>query len=90
MHKSRYVVLKQEGEWQIKHAGKHHSGCFASKAEALSAAIELAEKDGATGHAPEVLVRYEDDRFITEWAYGGDVSLNAADRPAILHSSRTR
>jgi hypothetical protein len=41
-----------------------------SKAQALCAAIELAEKDGARGEAPEMLVRHEDDRYITEWVYG--------------------
>jgi hypothetical protein len=46
---------------------------FPSKAQALCAAIELAEKDGKRGHAPEVLVRHEDDRFITEWVYGEDL-----------------
>ena len=70
MHKSRYVVMNQDGGWQIRNAYRHVTSIFPSKAQALCAAIELAEKDGEHGHAPEVLVRHEDDRFITEWVYG--------------------
>ena len=55
---------------------------FPSKAQALCAAIGLAEKDGKRGHAPEVLVRHEDDRFITEWVYGKDLHPDEAARPA--------
>ena len=73
MHKSRYVVMQKDGEWQIKNAYRHVTSTFPSKAQALCAAIELAEKDGNRGHEPEVLVRHEDDRFITEWVYGQDL-----------------
>ena len=55
---------------------------FPSKAQALCAAIELAEKDGVRGHAPEVLVRHEEDRLITEWDYGEDLHPDEAARPA--------
>jgi hypothetical protein len=34
------------------------------------------------GHEPEVLVRHEDDRFITEWVYGEDLHPDDASRPA--------
>jgi hypothetical protein len=67
MHKSRYVVMNQNGGWQIRNVYRHVTSILPSKAQALSAAIELAEKDGERGDAPEVLVRREDDRFITEW-----------------------
>jgi hypothetical protein len=65
VHKSRYVVTNQNGGWRIRNAHHHVTATFPSKAQALCAAIELAEKDGECGHAPEVLVRHEDDRFIT-------------------------
>jgi hypothetical protein len=68
MHKPRYVVINREGEWQIKQAGRRFSGSYASKTQALSAAIEFAAKDGDEGHSVEVLVRTEDDHFVTEWA----------------------
>jgi hypothetical protein len=82
MHKSRYVVMQKDGEWQIKSAYRQVTSTFPSKAQALCAAIELAEKDGNRGHAPEVLVRHEDDRFITEWVYGEDLHPDDASRPA--------
>jgi hypothetical protein len=82
MHKPRYVVLCENGGWQIKNAHHHLAASYASKAKALSAAIELAETDGRRGDAPEVLVRHEDERFIIEWAYGKDLKLDEAARPA--------
>jgi len=72
MHKPRYVVVHQEGEWRIKQAGRRFSGSYASKTQALSAAIEFAERDGDAGHSVEVLVRDEDEHFVTEWASGRD------------------
>ena len=72
-HKSRYVVTTQDGGWQIRNVHHHVAATFPSKAQALCAAVELAEKDGGRGHAPEVVVRHKDDRFITEWVYGEDL-----------------
>jgi hypothetical protein len=46
MHKSRYVVMNQNGGWQIRNVYRHVTSIFLSKAQALCAAIELAEKDG--------------------------------------------
>jgi hypothetical protein len=83
LHKSRYVVMNQNGGWQIRNAHRHVTATFPSKAQALCAAIELAERDGERGHAPEVLVRHEDDRFITEWVYGEDLHPDEAARPAV-------
>jgi hypothetical protein len=82
LHKSRYVVMNQNGDWQIKSASKHVTATFPTKEQALCAAIELAEHDGAHGHVPEVLVRHEDDHFITEWVYGEDPHPDDAARPA--------
>ena len=53
MHKSRYVVMNQNGGWQIRNVYRHVTSILPSKAQALSAAIELAEKDGERGDAPE-------------------------------------
>jgi hypothetical protein len=82
LHRSRYVVMNQNGGWQIRSARSHVAATFPSKAQALCAAIELAEKDGGRDHAPEVLVRHEDDRFVTEWVYGEDLHPDDAARPA--------
>lgn len=80
MHKPRYVVVNLEGEWQIKQAGRHFSGSYSSKTGALSVAIELAEKDGAPA---EVVVRHEDEHFVTEWTFGQDANPDQAARPQI-------
>jgi predicted DNA-binding WGR domain protein len=76
--KSRYVVMNQNGGWQIRNAHCHVITNFPSKVQALYAAIELAEKDGKRGYSPEV----QDDRFITEWVYGEDLHPDEAARPA--------
>ena len=70
LRRSRYVVSGQGSLWHVRKANCRLSEAFLSKAQALCAAIELAEKDGARGEAPEMLVRHEDDRYITEWVYG--------------------
>ena len=38
MHKSRYVVMNQDGGWQIRNAYRHVTSIFPSKAQALCAA----------------------------------------------------
>ena len=83
MHKPRYVVINQEGAWRIRQAGRHFPTSFQNKSEALCAAIELAERDGDNGCFAEVLVRHEDEHFVTEWVYG-DPS------PRILAQPETR
>ena len=82
MRSSQYVVSGHDSEWEVRRANSRVTETFPSKAQALCAAIELAEKDGARGDAPEVLVRHEDDRFITGWVYGQDLHPDDAARPA--------
>lgn len=84
MHNPRYVVVNLEGEWQIKQAGRHFSGSYATKTQALCAAIEFAEEDGRAGHFAQVLVRHEDDHFVTEWVYGREVRGDEAARPQVM------
>jgi hypothetical protein len=81
VHRLRYVVLQEGNEWHIRSANHLFTDSFPSKAQALRAAIGLAERDGERGHAPEVLVRHEDQRFITEWIYGEDLHPDEAARP---------
>jgi hypothetical protein len=80
MHGARYVVLSQSGEWRILHAGHLVTG-YPSKTDAMSAAIELAEKEGHAGREAEVLVRHEDGCFLTEWMFGHDLHADDAGRP---------
>jgi hypothetical protein len=58
MRRSRYVVSGCDGGWQVRRANSRVTETFPSKAQALCAAIELTEKDGARGDASEVLVRH--------------------------------
>ena len=74
--------MNRSGEWQIRNAYHRVAAAFSTKAQALCAAIELAELDGENGHSGEVLVRHEDDHFITEWVYGEDLHPDEAARPA--------
>jgi Uncharacterized protein conserved in bacteria (DUF2188) len=82
LRKSRYIVLNHDGAWEIKNARGRVTATYPSKAQALCAAIELAEQEGVRGQSPEVLVRHEDNRFITEWVYGRDLHPDEAARPA--------
>ena len=81
MHRPRYVVFHQDGEWQIKSASRVFTASYRSKAQALTAAIELAMKDGQRGYPSVVTVRHEDGRFISEWMYGKDLQPDDAARP---------
>lgn len=84
MHKPRYVVVNHEGEWRIRQAGRHFSVSYASKTQALYAAIEFAETDGKAGNSAEVMVRHEDDHFVTEWVHGRDARPGEAASPHLI------
>lgn len=60
-----------EGEWKIKHNGRH-SHPYATQAEAISSAVEAAHAAHAEGGLSQVLVQGEDLTFRTEWTYGKD------------------
>jgi hypothetical protein len=84
MHKPRVVVVNQEGRWRIRQAGRHFSVAYASKIQALSAAIEIAEMEGRAGHGAEVMVRHEDDHFATEWVYGRNGRSGETEQPHLM------
>jgi hypothetical protein len=77
MHRPRYVVVSESGRWRIRQAGRRFPASFSSKTQALGAAIAFAEKDIEAGRVVEVMVRHEDDHFVTEWAYGGRTQMRA-------------
>ena len=81
MERSRYVVSGHDNGWQVRTASRSITEVFPSKAQALCAAIELAESDGARKGASVVVVRHEDDHYITEWEYGKDLHPDDAARP---------
>jgi hypothetical protein len=78
----RYVVVGQGDRWTIIQ-GRRRFSQYASKSQAMVAAIEFAEKDGDAGRDVEVLVRHEDGRFMTEWIFGHDLHPDEVDRPLI-------
>ncbi len=83
MHHSRYIVLNRQGWWQIVQVGRRLPASYASKAEATSAAIEFAEKDGDAGRGAEVVVCHEDGRFLTEWVFGETFNSDKPSEPLI-------
>ena len=81
MHRPRYIVLSQDGEWRILRRGRRYSDAYATKTEAVVAAIGIAEKDGHAGQEAEVLVRHEDGRFLIAWMFGHDLHARDAAEP---------
>jgi len=71
MHKAQYFVVKHHGEWKIK-VGYRTTGPYADRRQAISAAIDFAEKDGMAGRDAQVLVQGEDRHFRMAWIYGRD------------------
>jgi hypothetical protein len=81
MHRPRYIVLSQDGEWRILRHGRRYREAYATKTEAIVAAIEVAEKDGHAGEEAEVMVRHEDGRFLIAWMFGHDLHAGDAVQP---------
>jgi hypothetical protein len=73
MHRMRYVVLHQQGMWNVVRGGCRYPGRFPEQTQAMSAAIDFARQDGRAGRQVEVLVRHEDGRYLTEWTPGCDL-----------------
>jgi hypothetical protein len=68
---AQYFVIKHKGEWRVR-AGYRTTGSYTSKAHAMCAAIDFAEKDGMAGRQAQVLVQGDDGHFRTAWVYGRD------------------
>jgi Uncharacterized protein conserved in bacteria (DUF2188) len=83
MQHLRYVVLSQDESWNVIRGHRRLSQSYASKTQAMCAAIEFAERDSASGRRTEVVVRHEDGRFMTEWMFGRDTHAGEAARPLI-------
>jgi hypothetical protein len=67
----QYFVVLHEGEWKIKHDGRH-SKPYPSQREAIRDAVTRAHKYGESGQTAQVLVQGKDLLFRTEWTYGRD------------------
>jgi hypothetical protein len=83
MRHSRFVVVSEEEHWTIVQGGKGHIGSYATKTQAMCAAIEFAEQAGQDRGVGEVLVRHEDGRFLMEWRFGDDPHSTKAARPVL-------
>ncbi len=71
MARKQYYVVLHDGEWKIKHEGKH-IGIAPSQKAAIRAAVNLAHQDGRNGHDAQVLVQGQNHQFRVEWTYGHD------------------
>jgi hypothetical protein len=79
MRKAQYFVVKHGGEWKIR-AGYRYSPAYPGKREAISAAIDHAERDGQAGRDAQVLAQGDDRLFYTVWTYGTDPYPNLPGR----------
>src|SRR5262245_16206808 len=72
MLRPQFFVVFRDRQWKIRHDGIHY-GPYATKRDAILAAIEAANKAGGFGHEPRVLVEGSlIGRVQTEWTYGQD------------------
>ena len=71
MARAQYFVVLHNGEGKISHEGKHY-GPYNSERDAISVAVDTAQKSGTNGHDAQVLVQGENNQFRTEWTYGHD------------------
>ncbi len=71
MARAQYFVVLHEGQWKIKHEGKHY-GPYSTQRDAIRVAVDTAQKAGKSGHDAQVLVQGQNNQFRTEWTYGHD------------------
>jgi Uncharacterized protein conserved in bacteria (DUF2188) len=71
MARKVYYVVLHDSEWKVKHDDRH-IGVYLTQKAAIKGAVDLAHKDGKSGHDAEVLVQGADHKFRTEWTYGHD------------------
>lgn len=71
MARTRYFVVRHQGEWKIKLGDKHY-GPYRTQANAIRAAVDAAHKLGEKGGDAQVMVQGTDSKFRAEWTYGHD------------------
>jgi hypothetical protein len=69
--KIRYLIVEKDGKWKIN-LGSLKMGSFTNRLGAISAAIDMADRDGRNGGDAQVLVRREEQELLIEWTYGRD------------------
>lgn len=72
MARTKYYVVKHQGEWKISLNEKHH-GPYPTQRSAIKAAVDAAHKAGSSNpDGAQVLVQNEQNQFRAEWTYGND------------------
>ena len=70
MLRPQFIVVLQDGEWKVRHDGRHF-GPFATEHAAIAAAIDAAQSEGGHGFEPRVLVEGPTTKKLyVEWTYG--------------------
>lgn len=75
MHQHRYIVVSEREGWKIVRGGPRPCAPYSTKREAVSAAMDFAEREGFS--EAEVVVRQEDGYFATVWVHRGARSASA-------------
>jgi hypothetical protein len=76
----RVHVFRSGDKWMIKSEGRVQ-GYFTDHAQAVTAAIDIAENIGNSGREAEVLVTEESRAYRRLWVYGKDLYPNSLGRP---------
>ena len=70
MLRPQFIVLLQDGQWKVRHDGRHF-GPFETAQAATVAAIEAAHNEGCHGYEPRVLVEDSNTkRLYVQWTFG--------------------
>ena len=63
----RYFVVRCDGQWRVEFQDKYRNG-FRAQKEAISFALDMAQKKAAAGHRVEVLIQGSDKIWRTKWS----------------------
>jgi hypothetical protein len=67
----KYFVVRHQGQWSIKHAGRH-SIPYRTQKEAIQGALSRIRRAEGGGKNAQILVQDKQHTFRTEWTYGMD------------------
>jgi hypothetical protein len=74
MASEQYFIILENNEWKISFKDKNY-GPYASRQDAIDAAIDAAYAMGEIGIEVQVLSRVADNSLKTEWTNGKDYDL---------------
>jgi hypothetical protein len=67
----KYFVVRHQGQWKIKHAGRH-SIPYRTQSEAIQGALSRVRRTEGRGKNAQIFVQDKQHTFRTEWTYGMD------------------